>query len=71
MKSKKKGDFDKIIEDPDAEDQETLLDPRDRYNGEVDEVMSENNAKINFWGHVFMFVLLVQILTLYFKNNYF
>ena len=29
----KKGDFEKILEDPDAEEQETLLDPRDRYNG--------------------------------------
>jgi len=70
-KKNKKEDFDKIIEDPDAEEGETLLDPRDRYNGEVDEVMGENRAKINFFGHIFMFVLLVQILILYFKNNYF
>lgn len=33
--------------------------------------MSENRAKINFWGHIFMFVLLIEILALYFKNNYF
>lgn len=33
--------------------------------------MSENKAKINFLGHIFMFILLIQILVLYFKNNYF
>jgi len=64
------GQFEKVIEDPDGEE-ETLLDPRERYNGEVEQIMADKRTKFSILGHLFMFVLLVQILALYFKNNYF
>ena len=45
------------------------LDPRDRYNAELEERLANQKAKANVVGHMFMVVLLLLVVLLYLKNN--
>lgn len=55
---------------PGNEDEETLLDPRDRYNENLENMIAKKKQGISLWGHVFMVVLLLTIASVYLKNNY-
>ena len=57
-----------IIEEG-LEDEQTLLDPRDRYNDEVEEYIAKKKQGLSIWQHVFMVVLLLTIIMVYVKNN--
>jgi uncharacterized membrane protein (DUF485 family) len=59
----------KGIPEEDLEDQQTLLDPRDRYNDEVEEYLAAKKKSLSCWGHLFMLVLLITIIMVYFKLN--
>lgn len=59
-----------ILEDPDEDDEQTLLDPRDRYKGDNEEMLAKKKEGISCWGHVFMIVLFLTIMTVYLKNSY-
>ena len=47
------------------------MDPRERYLPEVEAIQESKNQTSNVAGHFFMFVLLMLIVLLYIKNNYF
>ena len=53
-----------------VDDEQTLLDPRDRYNDEVEEYMAKQKQGISIWPHLFMVVLLLTIISVYLKNNF-
>lgn len=45
------------------------MDPRDRYNHELEEQLAKKRARSNALSHVFMVVLLVFIILIHIKNN--
>jgi len=47
------------------------MDPRERYLPEVEAIHDSKNQRGNVFGHLFMFTLLLLIVLLYVKNNYF